>query len=170
MLAGRSSPWYASISEKFRSAKHQRCQAEWEWLINKQIYSAAKRAVTNIVHKAKTNCFSSEIAQSSCCQELFSVCDKLRGCKADLPLPTTIPTCELPDAFANYFVQKVKTICNELDNQMPTLNLPTDDPYTESSFCSFQPVSIQCVKNTILKSSQKNALLTLFPHPSLSNV
>ena len=129
-----------------------------------------KRAVTNIVHKARTNYFSSKIAQSSCCKELFSVCDKLGGCKSDSPLPTTIPTCQLPDAFADYFVQKVKTIRNELDNQMPTLNLPTDDPYTEYSFCSFQPVSIQCVKNTILKSSQKNALLTLFPHPSLSNV
>ena len=42
---------------------------------------------------------------------------------------------------------------------MPMPNLPTDDPYTESSFCSFQPVSIQCVKNTILKSSQKTCSL-----------
>ena len=115
VLAGQSSLWYACVSEELRSAKHQHRQPERKWLktgltVNKQIYSAAKRAVTNIVHKAKTNCFSSEIAQSSCCKELFSVCDKLRGCKSDSPLPTTIPTCELPDAFADNFVQKVKTM------------------------------------------------------------
>ena len=66
---------------------------------------------------------------------------------------------ELPDAFADYFVQKVKTIRKELDNQMPLLNSPTNDPYPESSFCSFQPVSIQRVKNTIFKSSQKTCSL-----------
>ena len=41
--------------------------------------------------------------------------------------------------------------------------LPTEDPYTESSFCSFQPVSIQCVKNTIFKSSQKTCSLDPIP-------
>ena len=46
---------------------------------------------------------------------------------------------------------------------MPTLNLPTDDPYTEYSFCSFQPVSIQCVKNTIFKSSLKTCSLDPIP-------
>ena len=89
--------------------------------------------------------------------------DKLRGCKSDSPLPTTISTCELADAFADYFVQKIKTVRNELDSQMPLLNLPTNDPYTEPSFCSFQPVSIQRVENTILKSSQKACSLDPIP-------
>ena len=168
MPAGWSSPWYASVSEELRSAKRLRRRAERKWLktgltVDKQIYSEAKRAVTNIVHKAKTNYFSSKIAQSSCCKELFSVCDKLGGCKSDSPLPTTIPTCELPDAFADYFIQKVKTIRSELGSQMPMLNLPTDNPYTASSFCSFQPVSIQHNKNTILKSSQKTCSLDPIP-------
>ena len=66
--AGRSSPWYASVSEELRSAKRQRRRAERTWLktgltVDKQIYLAAKRAVTNIVHKAKRNYFSSEIAE-----------------------------------------------------------------------------------------------------------
>ena len=70
--------------------------------VDKQVYRAAKRAVsvTNIVHKAKSNYFSSQIAQSNCCKELFSVCNALRGCNFGLSLPTALPVCDLPDAFA----------------------------------------------------------------------
>ena len=59
--------------------------------------------------------------------------------------------------------ETIKTIRNEFDSQMPVLNLPTDDPYTESLFRSFQPVSIQCFKNTILKSSQQTCSLDPIP-------
>ena len=38
---------------------------------------------------------------------------------------------------------------------MPVLILPTDDPYTQSSLHFFKTVSVQCVKNIILLSSQK---------------
>ena len=75
---------------------------------------AAKRAVTNIVHKAKSDYFSAQIAQSNCCKELFGVCNELRGCNSGLSLPTALPVCDLPDAFADYFIRKVKTIRNEL--------------------------------------------------------
>ena len=52
-LAGRSSPWYAGVSQELRSAKRQRRRAERRWLktgltVDKQIYGAAKRAVTNL--------------------------------------------------------------------------------------------------------------------------
>ena len=56
-----------------------------------------------------------------------------------------------------------KSIRDELDSQVPVLNLLTDAPYTESSFCSFQSVSIQCAKNTILNSSQKTCSLDPIP-------
>jgi len=67
----RSSPWYASVSQELRSAKRQRRRAERKWLktsltVDKQIYGADKRAVTNIVHKANSDYFSSQIAQSNC--------------------------------------------------------------------------------------------------------
>ena len=149
--AGRSSPWYAGVSQELRSAKRQRRRAERRWLktgltVDKQIYGAAKRAVTNIVHKAKSDYFSSQIAQSNCCKELFSVCNELRGCNSGLSLPTALPVCDLPDAFADYFIWKVKTIRDELDSQMPVPILPTDGPYTQSSLHFFEPVSMQCVK------------------------
>ena len=86
---------------------------------------AAKRAVTNIVHKAKSDYFSSQIAQSNCCKELFDVCNELRGCNSGLFLPIALPVCDLPDAFADYFIRKVKTIRDELDSQMPVPVLPT---------------------------------------------
>ena len=55
------------VSQELRSAKRQRRRAERRWLktgltVDKQIYGAAKRAVTNIVHEAKSDYFSSQIA------------------------------------------------------------------------------------------------------------
>ena len=115
------------------------------------------------MHKAKSDYFSSQIAQSNCCKELFSVCNELRGCNSGLSLPTALPVCDLPDAFADYVIRKVKTIRDELDNQMPVPILPTDGPYTQSSLHFFEPVSMQCVKNTILQSSQKTCSLDPLP-------
>ena len=71
-------------------------QTGFRWLktgltVDKQIYGAAKRAVTNIVHKAKSHYFSSQIAQGNSCKELFGVCNELRGCNSDLPLPAALP-------------------------------------------------------------------------------
>ena len=146
--AGRSSPWYAGVSQELRSAKCQCRRAERRWLktgltVDKQIYGAAKRAVTNIVHKAKSDYFSSQIAQSNCCKELFSVCNKLRGCNSGLSLPTALPVCDLPDAFADYFIRKVKTVRDELDSQMAVPILPTVGPYTQSSLHFFEPVFLR---------------------------
>ena len=115
------------------------------------------------MHKAKSHYFSSQIAQSNCCKELFSVCNELRGCNSGLSLPTALPVCDLPDAFADYFIRKVKTIRDELDSQMPVPILPTDGPYTQSSLHFFEPASMQCVKNTILQSSQKTCSLDPLP-------
>ena len=117
----------------------------------------------NIVHKAKSDYFSSQIAQSNCCKELLRVCNELRGCNSGLSLPTALPVCDLPGAFADYFIRKVKTIRDELDSQMPVPILPTDGPYTQSSLHFFEPVSMQCVKNTILQSSQKTCSLDPLP-------
>ena len=85
----------------------------------------------------------------------IGVCNELRDYNSGLSLPTALPVCDLPDAFADYFIRKVKTIRDELDSQMPVPILTTDGPYTQSSLHFFEPVSTQCVKNTILQSSQK---------------
>ena len=50
----RSAPWYATVREKLRDAKKQRRSAEKKWLssgfvVFKQIYSAAKKRVTQII-------------------------------------------------------------------------------------------------------------------------
>ena len=174
--AGRSSPWCASVSQELRSAKRQRRRAERRWLktgltVDNQIYGAAKRAVTNIAHKANSDHFSSQIAQSNCCKELFrSVCNELWGCNSDLPLPAALPVCDLPDASANYFVRKDKTIRDEQDSQIPGPILATGDPYTQSSLHLFEPVSMQCVKNTIFCNPPgKPVHSTHFLRPSLLN-
>ena len=109
------------------------------------------------MHKAKSDYFSSQLAKSNCCKEVFGVCN------SDLPLPTALPVCDLSDAFADYFIRKVKTIHDGLDSQMPVPVLPTDGPYTQSSLHFFESVSMQCVKNMILQSSQKTCSLSPLP-------
>ena len=75
----------------------------------------------------------------------------------DLPLPTAFPICDcdLPGAFADCCVRKVKTVRDELDSQMPVTVLPADDPYSQSSFDFFIPVSMQCAKTTTNKQKHK---------------
>ena len=124
------------------------------------------------MHKAKSDYFSSRTAQSNCCKELFSVVTNfgavtlttdttlhlLHCLYYDLPLPTAFPICDcdLPDAFAHCCVRKVKTVGDELDSQMPVTVLPTDDPYSQSSFLFFIPVSMQiCAKKKKKKKKKK---------------
>ena len=121
------------------------------------------QTVARIVHRAKLDYVSSEVAQSTSCKQLLNVCDKLRGCRPDSPLPATFPRCELPVFFCEYFVRKVKMIRDELDSQKPLLNSPTDDLCTDSSFCAFQPVSTECVRKIIFKSPLKTCLLDPIP-------
>ena len=64
----KSDPWY--------------CKRRWissgsGLTVHKQTYDAAKRQVTSLVHSAKTTYFSTKIAESTTCKQLFGITNKL---------------------------------------------------------------------------------------------
>ena len=83
--------------------------------VNEQILNAAKRLVAKIVHKVPI--FGNEIPMSTSSRQLFNICDKLIGLKRGSPLPSTYPLHDLTNVFNDYFLQKVHSICAELDQQ-----------------------------------------------------
>ena len=78
----KSDPWYCEIRDQLRSAKKVRRKAERRWIssgltVHKQMYNAAKKEVTALVHSAKTTYFSTKITESTTCKQLFGITNKL---------------------------------------------------------------------------------------------
>ena len=116
-----SSPWYQEIREESRDAKHSWRRAEREWLkpgftVHHQIYSAAKRLVTTVVHKVKSRFFCTQIANSSSSKQLSTVCKRLSG-RDKTSLPNTNPLGQFPDVFCDYLTRTVTDMRSDLDKQ-----------------------------------------------------
>ena len=169
----KHAPWYNNISSKLRTAKRQRRKAERQWLssgltVHKQIYQACKKNVTNIVHAVKSAYFSTKITESTNCKQLFGITDKLLGRKKSTPLPTAIPTNDLPELFAKFFQDKVRAIRNQLDS---VTSLESSSPYdwdTEfqyAHFSSFEPITTDSLRTIIGKCAPKTCELDPIPTP-----
>ena len=168
----RTAPWYSTIRDELRRAKKDRRVAEKTWLktrlvVHKQIYSTAKRRVTNIVHQAKTSYYSNKILTSSTSRQLFNVCNNLRGSGKAVVLPSVYPLHQQPDIFCNFFTNKIAEIRAELDRTMlPPHNLSPSFA-VRSNFEIFQPVTENEVKAVILKSKPTSCSLDPIPTPLL---
>jgi hypothetical protein len=109
--AGRLEPWYADVKAELKEAKRDRRQAEKKWLrtgltVFKQIYTAAKKKVTSIIHKAKSAHLSNKVLSCVTTTQLFHVCDTLRGRERNTFLPSIHPLCDLPNVFCDFFHQE----------------------------------------------------------------
>ena len=94
---------------------------------DKQIYTAAKRAVSKIVHEAKSKHLSSKITESNISTQLYHVSNKLLGRAKASPLSTFHPSDQLPNVFSEYVLNKVKLIRDDLDFQTAVSPIH-DDP------------------------------------------
>ena len=135
------SPWYANVCEELYAAKYHQHRAHRKWLkssltVDKQIYTAAKRAVSKIVHAAESKYLSSKITESDNRKQLYHVRNKLLGQVKPSPLLTVHPSNQLPDVFSKYFLNKVKLICDDLNLQTAVSPIH-DDPYTVAVFEAF---------------------------------
>ena len=96
---------------------------------------------------------------------MYHVSNKLLCRAKNLPLPLVHPSHQLPDVFFEYFLNKVKLICDDLDLQT-AVSPVHDDPYTVVLFVAFQPVSEEHVRNVIFKSAPKTCSLDSIPTSS----
>ncbi|KAL8599520.1 hypothetical protein ACOMHN_065959 [Nucella lapillus] len=104
----RSSPWYSVIAEELRLLKQKRRQAEETWLdsgltVHKQIMNSFKHQITVLVRDAKTTHYSSKVAASESCKELFRIANRLLGKTKLCVLPSIYPQNRLAQIFSDYF-------------------------------------------------------------------
>jgi len=100
------------LGDQLRAAKRHRRKAERLWLstrltIHKQIYEAAKKNITSIVHLAKLSHYNTKITEISSCKELFKIANKLMSRDKCTLLPTTFFPADLQDLFADFFCDKI---------------------------------------------------------------
>ena len=166
----RSTAWYSAVAEKLRDAKRKRRQAERQWrtsglTIHKQLFTAAKNAVTSIVAGAKSAFYNVKIAACNTSKELYAVTNDLLAKAKSTPLPSFCPVSELPSRFSAYFNDKIETIRADLDSQNAnTLSVwPCDSCFHGDTLSVFRPVSDDDVRRLLRNTSPKSCELDPLP-------
>ena len=172
---GKCDPWYSDIKDQVIEAKKQRRRAEKKWVktgltVFHQMYTSAKKLVTDIISKAKTSYFTAKIENSSNSKELYNVCGIMSGKEKSSPLPTTHSLEQLPQVFCDFFVKKISDVRSELDrltnHGRPFLG-KSHASHTSTSFSAFHQVSQEEIKKIILQSKPTTCPLDPIPTPLL---
>ena len=172
--ANKNDPWFDDIKDQVAIAKRRRRNAEKKknktgLTVHKQIYTQAKKDVTKIISKARTEYYSSEVTKCSNGRQFYGLIGTLTGVKHTSPLPTNHKSEDLPQIFSDYFSMKIADIRSELDRltdlgRSSQVNSSTSCP---SSFTVFRPVSESEVRKTILQSKPTTCSLDPIPTPLL---
>jgi retron-type reverse transcriptase len=164
----RDAPWYNMTGEDLLIAKRERRRAERaldknKLTVFKQIYNAAKRAVTNIVHSAKVLYYSARVEECQSSKQLFGVTNNLLGNKKKSPLPTIYPIVELPQRFLNFFQNKIVMIREKLDAASLLPSDETSKPFQGRCLEKFLTIDEETVKQMILQFGAKSCGLDPLP-------
>ena len=162
------SPWFSLVGPQLLEAKRERRRAERQWIksgltVHKLIFQTANSAVNAIVHSAKTAYYNSKILACSTSKQLHNITNTLLGKSESSPLPSTVHHSHLPQAFADFFANKIATIRHSLDIDS-TSSLTCNDPqFLGQPLAAFHPVSEATVKDIIRQSSIKTCELDPLP-------
>ena len=149
----KPTPWFSSIAEQFCKLKRERRRAERCWLkskltVHKQIYENIKRKVMDLVDNAKTAFYSFKIQTSSSCKEPFHSFNAILGKKNSTPLPSSLDSDDIPQAFSEYFTNKIITIRNSFPPLNPTVAMDKTT-YSGKLLQTFTPVTEQFVSEIL---------------------
>lgn len=157
-----SAPW---LTEEIKKLKAARRRAERKWRssrleIDRQIYRNLHAKVRASIKTAKASYYNQKIQDCPSSRALFEITSKMTGKskKCDQhKLPTTVPKESLPDAFGQFFQQKITAIRNTLDQS-------SNSQFPQTSGCSsvfmdFEPVSAEDIKSIIKNSPPKTCNL-----------
>ena len=122
--ARRSSPCLHAVADDLRAAKRERQRAERRWRatglsVHTDLYNTAKRLVIKPVLRAKVVYFSTKIVQYSSSKQLFNATNQLADRKKPQVFPNCYPLVELPQRFADFFLDKIRATRLNVDSQIP---------------------------------------------------
>ena len=159
--------WYTDEVSRARREK-RKCERKWRatgLTIHKEIFLAAKDALTKVIDAAKKNFLSQQILQSSTSQKaLFNCVDRLLHRTRSSQLPDNDDSSELAEMISEFFVGKVQKIRDGLE----TLQHGLDDQTSEEDsqvpkLASFSTISAEDLKKIILKAPTKSCQLDPIP-------
>ena len=103
-----SAPW---MSNDIKTARRTRRRAERMFkktglLAHRQVFVNEKNKVNRMLRDAKSHHLRTRIEGSHSSRELFRVAAEMLGSTCSPLLPSSIPRCELPDAFNTFFYRQ----------------------------------------------------------------
>jgi hypothetical protein len=170
-----NAPWYTPALSQ---AKRQRRIAERRWrktrlTIHRQIYNTHKHQVQNLVTEAKQAHYSQKISEATSSKALYATLNDLLGQSNTSPLPTNIEPSKLPQAFADYFHNKIQIIRDKL-NQTPFQHTDIPSCFSGTPLTDFKPLTLPQLEETLqhitLKTCDLDPLPTQLYKSCLSNL
>jgi len=130
--------------------------------VDRQIYNKLKEQVQTIITNAKQSYYSTKICEATSAKALFSTMNDLLGTSSASPLPNNIDPCKLPQAFSEYFHNKIKAIRDKLDN-IPYQRSDTPPAFTGTPFTHFKPLTLSELEKVIKEITLKTCDLDPLP-------
>ena len=130
--------------------------------MHKQIYENTKRKVSHLVDNAKTAFYSFKIQTSNSCKELFHNFNAILGKKNSTPLLSSLDSDNIPQAFSEYFTNKIITTRNSFPPIHATVAMDKAT-YSGKLLQPFTPVTEQAVLKVLQKTIPKSCNLDVIP-------
>jgi hypothetical protein len=157
-------------NEEIRIAKRERRKAERKMRktklqVDREIYVEKRRKVNRLIEKAKKEYYAEKIEQCAGDQkELFKVVNKLLHKPQDNPLPTHETPEELANRFADFFVEKIRKIRQNLSEIQNAWNdLEMEPESCNANLSELKPATEEEIKKLIMKSATKSCSLDPIP-------
>ena len=138
--------------------------------MHKQIFRSACKLVSKIVQQAKSKFFNTKIRACTSSKQLFNITNTLLGKSRTSSLPSSIPSALLPQRFCDFFVNKISTICDNLNSQTTSLPLVAHTVFGGSPLTTFHPMSESIVRDVLNKTAVKSCELDPLPSSLLAEL
>ena len=124
--------------------KHRQCERRWRQTrltVHLDAFRAERDRVKDMIKQAKERIYADRIQQSSGPKEMFQVVNKVLGRERILDLPDHDSLSDLLERFNGYFIDKIATIRQSLEQSEVQSARPEDTATATESLTASQPAS-----------------------------
>ena len=168
-------PW---INEDIILSKKCKRRLEKQWrktglTVHYQMFKSEKKHLESLISKAKTDHYTNEIKECSNDQgRVFKIIAHLQNIKAKPTLPQYDTLLDLCNSFNEFFINKISTIRDKLDQMASgdtSLQLDSDPNPSSCAWESFNPVTTEEMLKVIKEASNASCDLDPIPTNILKN-
>lgn len=164
--------WY---SDQLRTAKREKRQAERKWRsskleVHRDIFYDRCKIASKLLYETKETYYSSKIESiGNDSKQLFRITKDLMGKQQKSPLPSSSSEIDLSNSFADFFINKVETIrddlrsANQVHDNDDNGYLDHDIEFNGSALLEFNHTTDEEIRNILRKSASKSCELDPIP-------